>query len=67
MAPLGTDDRGRDLFARLLYGFRVSVEFALVLTFIGTVIGIFTGATVVYLTLMALKRRTQLLTLVGRS
>jgi microcin C transport system permease protein len=41
---LGTDDRGRDLFARLLYGFRVSVEFALVLTLIGTVLGILAGA-----------------------
>ncbi|RDK02561.1 ABC transporter permease [Paraburkholderia lacunae] len=41
---LGTDDRGRDLFARLLYGFRVSVEFALVLTLIGTVLGIAAGA-----------------------
>ncbi|WP_133648447.1 ABC transporter permease [Paraburkholderia flava] len=40
----GTDDRGRDLFARLLYGFRVSVEFALVLTVIGTVFGVLAGA-----------------------
>jgi microcin C transport system permease protein len=41
---LGTDDRGRDLFARLLYGFRVSVEFGLVLTLIGTILGIAAGA-----------------------
>jgi microcin C transport system permease protein len=41
---LGTDDRGRDLFARLVYGFRVSVEFALVLTFIGTLLGVLAGA-----------------------
>ncbi|WP_153100101.1 ABC transporter permease [Paraburkholderia hayleyella] len=41
---LGTDDRGRDLFARLLYGFRVSVMFGLVLTLIGTVIGMLAGA-----------------------
>ncbi|CAB3779211.1 Inner membrane ABC transporter permease protein YejE [Paraburkholderia ultramafica] len=41
---LGTDDRGRDLFARLLYGFRVSVEFGLVLTLIGTLLGIAAGA-----------------------
>ncbi|MBN3753411.1 ABC transporter permease [Paraburkholderia sp. Tr-20389] len=41
---LGTDDRGRDLFARLVYGFCVSVEFALVLTFIGTILGVLAGA-----------------------
>jgi microcin C transport system permease protein len=41
---LGTDDRGRDLLAQLLYGFRVSVLFALALTLIGTVLGILTGA-----------------------
>lgn len=41
---LGTDDRGRDLLAQLLYGFRVSVLFALALTFTGTVLGILTGA-----------------------
>ncbi len=41
---LGTDDRGRDLLAQLIYGFRVSVLFALALTFVGTVLGIVTGA-----------------------
>jgi microcin C transport system permease protein len=41
---LGTDDRGRDLLAQLIYGFRVSVLFALALTLIGTVLGIVTGA-----------------------
>lgn len=41
---LGTDDRGRDLLAQLIYGFRVSVLFALALTAIGTVLGIVTGA-----------------------
>jgi len=41
---LGTDDRGRDVVARLLYGFRISVLFALALTLIGTVLGIVTGA-----------------------
>ena len=41
---LGTDDRGRDVFARLVYGFRISVLFAFVLTAIGVAIGIFTGA-----------------------
>ena len=41
---LGTDDRGRDLLAQLIYGFRVSVLFALALTFTGVVLGIITGA-----------------------
>ena len=41
---LGTDDRGRDLMARLLYGFRISVLFALALTLFGTVLGVLTGA-----------------------
>ena len=41
---LGTDDRGRDVMARLLYGFRLSILFALALTFFGTVIGLLTGA-----------------------
>jgi microcin C transport system permease protein len=41
---LGTDDRGRDLLAQLIYGFRVSVLFALALTFIGVVLGVVTGA-----------------------
>ena len=41
---LGTDDRGRDVLARLIYGFRLSVLFAFVLTLIGTAIGIVAGA-----------------------
>lgn len=41
---LGTDDRGRDVLARLIYGFRLSVLFALVLTVIGTLIGILAGS-----------------------
>lgn len=41
---LGTDDRGRDLLAQLLYGFRVSVLFALALTFTGVVLGVVAGA-----------------------
>jgi microcin C transport system permease protein len=41
---LGTDDRGRDVTARLLYGFRISVLFALALTAIGVVLGILMGA-----------------------
>ncbi len=41
---LGTDDRGRDVLARLTYGFRLSVLFALLLTAIGVVIGIVIGS-----------------------
>jgi microcin C transport system permease protein len=41
---LGTDDRGRDLLAQLIYGFRVSVLFALALTFIGVLLGVVAGA-----------------------
>ncbi len=41
---LGTDDRGRDLLAQLVYGFRLNVLFGLALTFMGVVIGVITGA-----------------------
>ena len=41
---LGTDDRGRDMLAQLIYGFRVSVLFALALTLTGTLLGVLTGA-----------------------
>ncbi|MCD6679214.1 MAG: ABC transporter permease [Burkholderiaceae bacterium] len=41
---LGTDDRGRDVLARLLYGFRISVLFGLALTAIGVALGIVAGA-----------------------
>ncbi len=41
---LGTDDRGRDLLAQLIYGFRVSVLFALALTTVGVILGIAAGA-----------------------
>lgn len=41
---LGTDDEGRDIVARVLYGVRLSVVFASVLTFLSSIIGIFTGA-----------------------
>jgi len=46
---LGTDDRGRDVLARLLYGFRLSVLFALALTAIGVAIGVVAGAIQGYL------------------
>ena len=41
---LGTDDQGRDVVARLIYGFRISVLFGLTLTIISSVIGIVAGA-----------------------
>jgi microcin C transport system permease protein len=41
---LGTDDQGRDVLARLMYGFRISVLFALILTITTSIIGIFAGA-----------------------
>lgn len=41
---LGTDDRGRDVVARLIYGFRISVLFGLLLAGISSVIGILAGA-----------------------
>jgi len=41
---LGTDDRGRDVLARVIYGFRISVWFAFALMVIGVVIGIVAGA-----------------------
>ena len=40
----GTDDRGRDLLAQLIYGFRVSVLFGLALTALGVLLGVVTGA-----------------------
>ena len=41
---LGTDDQARDVVARLIYGFRISVLFGLTLTFFGSIIGICVGA-----------------------
>jgi microcin C transport system permease protein len=41
---LGTDDQGRDLLARLIYGFRISVLFGLTLTLASSIIGIVAGA-----------------------
>jgi microcin C transport system permease protein len=41
---LGTDDTARDVLARVIYGFRLSVTFALIVTFLTSVIGIAAGA-----------------------
>ncbi len=41
---LGTDDQGRDVLARMIYGFRISVLFALILTILSSAIGIVAGA-----------------------
>jgi microcin C transport system permease protein len=41
---LGTDDRGRDVLARVIYGFRISVLFGLTLAAVSSVIGIAAGA-----------------------
>ena len=41
---LGTDDKGRDMLARLIYGFRVNIWFAIALTATGTAIGMAMGA-----------------------
>ena len=42
---LGTDDKGRDVLARIIYGFRISVLFGFVLTIVSSVIGVIVGAT----------------------
>lgn len=41
---IGTDDQGRDVLARLIYGFRISMLFGLLLTFFSATIGIVAGA-----------------------
>ena len=41
---LGTDDRGRDVFARLLYGFQIGILFAFGVTLVATFVGILIGA-----------------------
>jgi microcin C transport system permease protein len=41
---LGTDDNGRDVLARVIYGIRISLIFGLVLTFFSAILGIFLGA-----------------------
>lgn len=45
---LGTDDRGRDVFSRLAYGFNISISFALVITALSMLIGVVTGAVLGY-------------------
>jgi microcin C transport system permease protein len=42
---LGTDDQARDVVARLIYGFRISVLFSLILTLFSSIVGIAAGAT----------------------
>jgi microcin C transport system permease protein len=42
--PLGTDDQARDVLARVIYGFRISVLFGLSLTILSSLIGIAAGA-----------------------
>jgi microcin C transport system permease protein len=41
---LGTDDQGRDVVARMIYGFRISVLFGLILTIISSIVGVAAGA-----------------------
>lgn len=41
---LGTDDQGRDVFARAVYGFRISILFGLILTVLSAIIGVTAGA-----------------------
>ncbi len=41
---LGTDDQGRDVVARIIYGFRISVLFGLILTIASSAIGVVSGA-----------------------
>ncbi len=46
---LGTDDQARDVLARLIYGFRISIIFGLTLTLLGSALGILVGAMEGYL------------------
>ncbi len=41
---LGTDDQGRDVLARVIYGYRISVAFGLILTILSSIIGVIAGA-----------------------
>lgn len=46
--PLGTDDKGRDVLARIIYGFRLSVLFGLTLTVVSSIVGVIAGALMGY-------------------
>lgn len=46
---IGTDDQGRDLLARLMYGLRITISFGLILTIVSSSIGILMGAIQGYL------------------
>ncbi len=41
---LGTDDQGRDVLARIIYGFRISVVFGILMTILSSIVGIIAGA-----------------------
>jgi len=45
---LGTDDKGRDVLARIIYGFRISVLFGLTLTIVSSLVGVAVGALMGY-------------------
>ncbi|MDY7027091.1 MAG: ABC transporter permease [Spirochaetota bacterium] len=45
---LGTDDKGRDVLARIIYGFRISVLFGLTLTLVSSIVGVMVGALMGY-------------------
>ncbi len=42
--PLGTDDQARDVLARVIYGFRISILFGLTLTILSSIVGVAAGA-----------------------
>jgi microcin C transport system permease protein len=46
--PFGTDDRGRDVFVRLAYGFNISLTFALIVTILSETVGMVVGAMLGY-------------------
>jgi microcin C transport system permease protein len=46
--PFGTDDRGRDVFVRLAYGFNISMTFAILVMMAGVITGIAVGASLGY-------------------